>query len=363
MSRDAGKRGLVLIVASLISTACVAGFAYVVSGASRVLSESGWAGPTSLVALVRHDLLSLTPVAGRPAVVVAWVLLAVGLLAPTLALLMPRVGDRVVGTLAIPVATSLPAVLPSVAMVLVVRWGVILLPEATRWASLSVAVIGALMIAHGVLIAATSRRLGGLTMALLAGQVGVALVGLGAVTSQGVGAVLLMAPAQLVTIVGVVVMTRSLSHRAGTDEISKLGGTFEWSTPFASNLLVVWIAAVGVPLSPVGWPAIAAIYGVLATHRWVALAAAILMGALGVASVRRWVRVLLGAFPEALRRSPELEPSGGKFPTLTANERLAIAVVQVELVVLGLVPRPWTALVERAALDAGSFVVGVFGPK
>jgi hypothetical protein len=73
--------------------------------------------------------------------------------------------------------------------------------------------------------------------------------------------------------------------------------------------------------------------------------------------------VLLGVFPESLRRSAELEPSGGKFPTLTANERVAIALVQVELVVLGLVPRPWTALTERAALDLGAFVVGVFGPK
>ncbi|MFO0660674.1 MAG: hypothetical protein U0165_12710 [Polyangiaceae bacterium] len=306
------RQASLVLAASLLSVLCVAGFGVVVTGVSPELSRAGWSGAMSLAALVRHELLALAPVAGRPAVVIAWELLAVGLLLPSLMLAMPKIGARIVGAAPMPIASVALPLVSSVAMVVIVRWGVVLLPEATRWAALASAIVGVVLATLAAWLLVRARAFGDVAPALMLAQIGVALVGLGAVTSQGLGGVLLLAPAHLVSIVAVAVSTRVVANRVGQDQLDALGGLLIENRTLGVVFALSLMAAAGSPFLPAGWGYFSALYGALATQRWVVVAMVAVLVVVVMASLKVIANVVMGELPDAIRRSAALEPSGGK---------------------------------------------------
>jgi NADH-quinone oxidoreductase subunit M len=226
-----------------------------------------------------------------------------------------------------------------------------ILPEASRWASATIVAFGVLNVVYGALAAMAQRDLKRLVAYSSISHMGFCLLGLGAMTPQGIaGAIVQMfnhgvITSMLFTLVGV------LYDRVHTRDIGKFGGMATEMPVFTSFAALAFMASLGLPGLSGFWGEVLAILGAFPLYRVLAIVAA--TGLILSAGYHLWAlqRVFLGRFNDAWRRSPYLEPFGGRFPDVTAREVANLAPLAVLTVVLGVFPAPLFSLIAGGVRD------------
>jgi len=155
-----------------------------------------------------------------------------------------------------------------------------------------------------------------------------------------------VAAAMLLTI------ANALESRARTCDAVRLQG-LAGEAPVLAGLLV---AALGVSL---GVPGLAGSWGILlmfvggfARHPLLALILAASLVASAAAHARMARLLLFDRVDPGWRKSPSLEPYGGRLPDATSREMLALVPMAAVALVIGLWPIPALSPMESAARDA-----------
>lgn len=344
--RGAGSR---LLRVALVSSALLVASALWMRGASDpgYLVDGSFAARTAALpelARVAWVAKGLT-LFGLPAVKVIWVALFLAF-----ALILPIVPLH--GWL----PDAQPAARPEVRVLLaggalaaagygLLRVNAGLLPEATRWAAPAMAAIGALTIVGGALLALAQRDLCRLLAHASVSQMGFVLLGLGALTPQGIQA----AAAQLSLhglIAALLFATASaVEERARTRGLDQLGGILRGAPWLAALSGLGLVASMGVPGLSGFWGEALAILG--AMPRWPLLA---LVAALGLVLGAAVHLAALRALFRGGERSEAREASGDAWD-LRGPEIAAAAPIAALVVLLGLWPRPLLEPIDRAALE------------
>jgi NADH-quinone oxidoreductase subunit M len=239
---------------------------------------------------------------------------------------------------------------------IVFRWGTMLVPEGTGWAAHTLAWLGTINLLFVGLSIRKVRTLEGLITLLLSAHGGLLLIGLGALNSvgiQGVSAELAGVP---LAMCGLSLASATLRERSGTNALDEFAGLLtpmpRWSMVYGISLL----AAMGVPLLSGGWGPWLVLIAIFPSHSavgWVAFAGAALLFAHGI---RHLLSMLQGTVPVGWSSHPKLEPFGGQFPDLRNRELGALVALCSLVVLLGIFPSLWLTLMERRALDVGSWL-------
>ena len=233
-----------------------------------------------------------------------------------------------------------------------------ILPEASQWAAGAVAVFGLINIIYGAFCAMAQEDLKKLVAYSSVSHMGFCLLGLAALTEQGMnGAMLQMfnhgtITAMLFTLVGVVY------DRAHTREIGKFGGLASEMPLYTAFVGLAFMASLGLPgLSGFIGEALVFLGSLPAFPVMTAIA---ITGVIITAAYHLWAlqRVFLGKFNESWRTSHALEATGGKFPEMNRRELASLAPLAVIVVILGFYPLPLIDLVSTGLSDLRHMVVG-----
>lgn len=255
-----------------------------------------------------------------------------------------------------PVALLVMGALPALGVYGMVRLLFGVLPLGTRWAAFTMMALGVASMLHAGFSALAQTELRRLVACASRFQSGVALVGLGSLTSIGIQGALAAVVFQGVTVALLTGVAGALDDRVETTRFSDLGGLARELPLFALVAAAGFAAAFAAPLSAGFIPVLMAVISVAASRPLVALLAAGALLPMALACVRAFSRLMLGDVPPRWAESPLLEPHGGRFPGLSVRERYALVPLAVLVVVLGLWPRPVLYLLDASALDHASRV-------
>jgi NADH-quinone oxidoreductase subunit M len=348
----AGAAAVSFAVALVLLAVCATLLHY---GASRTFLVDGSATARGF-ALPELERVAYTRAAGTvggiPIVEAAFVagLLGFGLLAG-LVPLHPWL-PTAAGEAPAPVTALIVAIVPRLGIVGMVRVLAGVMPEGSRWASAATVGLGAITALHAGGMLLSERDLSRVAAFVAMTQSGIALVGLGSITPQGLvatGAIVLgggLATATLALWAG------ALDERLGTRDTSAIGGLFGETPLLAMLAAVAFAGAMGAPGTVGFWGDLLAVIGAVGAHRALSALVVLALALKGAAVFRVAGRVLFGATPAAWRGLAELEPFGGKFPELRTHEGWAMVPLAVATVVLGVWPAPLLGVLAGAVRDA-----------
>lgn len=133
-----------------------------------------------------------------------------------------------------------------------------------------------------------------------------------------------------------------LADRTGTREIRRLSGIWAALPLYGSILAFAMFASLGLPALAHFAAEVQIVLGTLGVYRWAAIG--MLLGILVTTAMFLWTlqRVLLGKAP----------PEWAKLPRLTKRELATLLPLIVLIVLLGILPGPWVAIIN-AALRTG----------
>ena len=289
---------------------------------------------------------------GVPLVELAWVagLLGFGLLAGLLPLhpWLPTAAAEAPA----PVVALLVGVIPRLGLVGMVRVLAGVMPEGTRWASAATVGLGALSALHAGAMLLSERDLSRVAAFVAMAQSGLAVVGLGSITPQGlvgVGAIVLGGG---LAAVALALFAGAVEERTTSRDADQLGGLFGATPTLALVVAVAFAGAMGAPGTAEFWGELLALVGAIGAHP--ALAALVLLALVlkGAAVFRVAGRVLFGDAPDEWRSMPSLEPFNGKLPDLRTHEGWALAPLAAATVLLGVWPAPMLAVLAGAVREA-----------
>lgn len=348
----AGAAAIALGVGLVLVAACVALLHH---GAGRAFLADGSTTAGSF-ALPELERVSYTRAAGSlggvPLVISAYVtgLLGFGLLAGIVPLhaWLPAAVAEAPG----PVGALLAAVIPRLGLVCMVRVLAGVMPEGSRWAGTATALLGALGALHAASLLLAERDLARACGLVAVAESGIALVGLGSGTPQGlvaVGAIVLGGG------IGVATLTfwaGAMDERLGTRDAFAAGGLLGEAPLLALPAAVAFASAMGAPGTAGFWGELLALVGAVGSHPLIATVLGLALALKCAALVRLAGRVLFGETPEAMRRLPALEPFGGKVPELRRHEGWALAPATIALALLGVWPAPMLGMLAGTVRDA-----------
>jgi NADH-quinone oxidoreductase subunit M len=228
----------------------------------------------------------------------------------------------------------------------ILRFNLTLLPEATRWAAPAMAVFGVIGILYGAFCAMAQSDLKKLVAYSSVSHMGFCLLGLGALTPQGIEACLVqmfnhgLITSMLFTLVGVVY------DRVHTRDIDKFGGLASEMPLYTAMTGFAFMASLGLPGLSGFWGEALTFIGAFPRFRVLTVLAA--TGVIITAAYHLWAlqRMFLGKLRKEWRDSPYLAEHGGRFPEINLREMCSLAPLAALVLVLGFWPRPLLDLID-----------------
>ncbi len=226
-----------------------------------------------------------------------------------------------------------------------------LLPEASQWAAQAMAVFGVINILYGAFCAMAQKDLKKLVAYSSVSHMGFTLLGLAALTPQGIQACIVqmfnhgLITSMLFSLVGVVY------DRVHTRDLDKFGGLASEMPLYTAFVGFAFMASLGLPGLSGFWGEAMTFIGAFPRYRALTMLAA--TGVIVTAAYHLWAlqRMFLGKFREEWRKSKYLEPFGGKFPEINGRELLTLAPLAVLVLMLGFWPRPLLNLIDKGSLE------------
>jgi NADH-quinone oxidoreductase subunit M len=284
-------------------------------------------------------------VLGMPLVKVAYsaLFVAIAIMLPAFPFHVAQVDARRAGPAS--VTALLAGAFPAVVTTLALRLLVGVLPEAARWAQGTLAGCGALTIAYGAACAWAERDPKRALAFGAMSQTGYALLGIAALSPQGIaGALTQVVAAGLTT--ALFVLTMGMLEEKG----DRLEGGARGAPMATAVVGLAAFAAFGAPLTATFWGELLVTLGTFSSFRVLAIVAAL-------------SRVALAAYALALFRLVCLRPSTSdrRVADLTAREVACVAPLAIVVVALGAWPTPLLAAISGSVHDVvvriGSSVV------
>jgi NADH-quinone oxidoreductase subunit M len=238
----------------------------------------------------------------------------------------------------------------------ILRINFAILPEGTRWAAGAMVAFGVVNVIYGAFCAMAQDDLKRLVAYSSVSHMGFCLIGLGALTPQGIAACLVqmfshgIITAMLFTLVGVIY------DRAHTRDLRKFGGLAGEMPVYTVFVGFAFMASLGLPGLSGFWGEVLALLGAFPMYRVLTSIAA--TGVILTAGYHLWAlqRMFFGTFRESWRQSPQLEPFGGKFPEITSREIASLAPLAALCFLLGFWPVPLFTLISGGVRDLTSLV-------
>jgi len=236
-----------------------------------------------------------------------------------------------------------------------------ILPDGTRWAAGAMVAFGVINILYGAFCAMAQEDLKKLVAYSSVSHMGFCLVGLGAMTPQGIAACLVqmfnhgIITAMLFTLVGVVY------DRVHTRDLSKFGGLAGEMPLYTAFVGFAFMASLGLPGLSGFWGEALTFMGAFPVYRFLTALAA--TGVIFTAAYHLWAlqRMFLGKFKEEWRASHYLEPFGGRFPEINLREISGLVPLVALCFVLGFYPMPLLSLIAGGVHDV-TLLVNPPGP-
>jgi NADH-quinone oxidoreductase subunit M len=238
----------------------------------------------------------------------------------------------------------------------IMRINFAILPEATRWAAGAMVAFGVINILYGAFCAMAQEDLKKLVAYSSVSHMGFCLVGLGAMTPQGIAACLVqmfnhgIITAMLFTLVGVVY------DRVHTRDLSKFGGLAGEMPLYTAFVGFAFMASLGLPGLSGFWGEALTFMGAFPAYRVMTTLAA--TGVIFTAAYHLWAlqRMFLGKFRNEWRTSHYLEPFGGKFPEINVREIAGLIPLVAICFILGFYPVPLLSLIQGGVHDMTQLV-------
>jgi NADH-quinone oxidoreductase subunit M len=231
-----------------------------------------------------------------------------------------------------------------------------ILPDATRWAAGAMVAFGVINILYGAFCAMAQEDLKKLVAYSSVSHMGFCLVGLGALTPQGIAACVVqmfnhgIITSMLFTLVGVVY------DRVHTRDLSKFGGLAGEMPLYTAFVGFAFMASLGLPGLSGFWGEALTFMGAFPVYRFMTTLAA--TGVIFTAAYHLWAlqRMFLGKFKEEWRTNHYLEPFGGKFPEINLREIAGLVPLVAICFVLGFWPVPLLSLIQGGVHDVTQLV-------
>ncbi len=211
-----------------------------------------------------------------------------------------------------------------------IRWLLPILPMGVaKWGPLAITlcVVG---IVYASIIAIKQKNLKNLLAYSSLAHVGLIAGGIFALNIQGMQGSVVQMVAHGVNVVGLFLCADIIFNRTNTNEIGELGGIRSLAPQFMTMFMVVVLGSVALPLTNGFIGEFLLLYGVYEYNTWLSVFAGltIILGA--VYMLRMFKKVMLG---KTGIRVPE-------FPDLYWNEKIALGILVVVIVVMGVYPKP-----------------------
>ncbi|MGH7282631.1 MAG: complex I subunit 4 family protein [Polyangiaceae bacterium] len=230
------------------------------------------------------------------------------------------------------------------------------LPEATRWAAGAIVGLGAASVIYGALCAFAQKDLKKFVAYATVSHAGVALLGIGSLTPEGIAGACIEMCAHAVAGSVLFLAVAAVEERAHTRRFDELAGVAKQMPMLGGALVLSLAASFGVPGLVGFWGECLATIGAFPAHRLAATIAAFGFALVAAAHVRILDTVGFGKLDESWQKSPYLEPFGGKFPDVTTRELVAIGPLVILVVLLGVWPAPVLSTVSSAVRDTAALV-------
>ncbi|MCX7620585.1 MAG: NADH-quinone oxidoreductase subunit M [Acidimicrobiales bacterium] len=218
------------------------------------------------------------------------------------------------------------------------RYGLQLFPEASLYFAPTMITLGAIGIIYGGIVAAMQQNLKRLVAYSSVAHMGFCVMGLFALTIEGVEGSVLQMINHGITTGALFILLGFLYRRRHTYELAELRGIQKVAPVFAGVFTVVMLASIGVPGLNGFVGEFLVLAGTFIAHRWWAVVAAI-----GVIIAALY---LLWAYQRAFHGEPD--EANRTVPDLDWGEKLVIAPLVALIVFLGVYPKPVLDRIEPA---------------
>jgi NADH-quinone oxidoreductase subunit M len=255
-----------------------------------------------------------------------------------------------------PVSALIAGVVVKTGSYAMLRVGFGILPEATRWAAGTLVAFGVVGVIYGALCALAQNDLKRLLAHLVVAHTGFCLVGLGGLTPQGIAGCLMEMFCGGTVAAMLFLLAGALADRSHTRDIRQLGGLSTEMPLMTAFFGLALMASLGLPGLAGFWGQALALFGAFPTYRALTIACAIGLVLVAGAHLSALERVFFGKLDEAWKKSPYLEPFGGKFPEITSREMAVVAPLAALALLLGVWPVPLLALCSGGVRDLTSLV-------
>lgn len=307
----------------------------------------------SLPDLARVSFLAKHSVAlGHPLVETAWVLGFVFSLAFAAAFPLHFWLPRVTSSLGTAAGAVIVATTTSVGLTSLVALATVL-PEATRWAAPTMVTLGLLGALASSLRALAERDWSRLAAHAITAQSSLFVAALGALTAQGVAALLVGVPTLAASAALFVLSTGVLASRLGSRDAARVEGLAREAPALAGTLAVGALGIMAAPGTCASWAAWSSITSLAPRGTGAAIGGAAALAILAVAVGRRTLGALAGHLPLEWRDSARLEPHGGHLPDLDTKATLALVGLAAVVLVLGAHPTPLFAAAASVVRELG----------
>ena len=293
---------------------------------------------------------------GLPFVKVAWVLLLVGFAVPTpmfpLHTYLPDLVAEAPGPVS---AMVVGAVLPT-GLYGILRVSFAVLPEGSRWASGTLVAFGAVGVAYGAFAALAENDLKRFVAYASLSHAGLALVGIGSLTPQGMAGALVLAFGHGLAASLLVFAVDALEGRCRTRDRERFGGLGKKAPLLTVLFAVAFLTGLGLPGTVTFWGTLLPLLGAFPLHQGFTSFVALSLVVVGLAHLRPLERLCFGVFPARWEKSAALSPFGGKLPDVSPREVAVVAPLLVLVLLLGLWPEPLLSRLSGGVHDAASLV-------
>jgi NADH-quinone oxidoreductase subunit M len=255
-----------------------------------------------------------------------------------------------------PVSVILAGVLLKMGTYGLLRVNFAVLPEATRWAAGAMVAFGVVNVVYGAFCAMAQDDLKRLVAYSSVSHMGFCLMGLGALTPQGIAACLVQMVSHGIVTSMLFLVVGVLYDRAHTRSMRAFGGLAGEMPIYATFAGLGFMASLGLPGLSGFWGEALALLGAFPSYRALTSFAAtglILSAAYHLLALQR---VFLGKLAPAWRSSAALDPFGGRFPDVTSREVATLLPLAALAIVFGFWPAPLFALIAGGVRDVSALV-------
>ncbi len=234
-----------------------------------------------------------------------------------------------------------------------VRLGAAIVPDGMRWGAGLVVALGAVTAAYGGLRALGETRLRHLLACSTTSSLGIALMGFGSLTPQGLTGGLAVCATRALGGALLLLLAEAMVERFHTDDVTRWGGVARTMPLWALGVAASAVSQSGVFGGACGWGTLLAFFGALPHYAPLVVIASFGVFMQTIAYVLVLSRIVFRPLSRALRDTQGLR---GTLPDLTPRERLGVIPLVTVLAVLGLWPTYLLASMSGTVRDVTNAV-------